>query len=207
MNKLNILFERTCCRIFDPSKEVSEDELKLIMEAGQTAPSAKNRQPYYFVAIINKDCREEIYKAAEEGRKKQFAHLSKQGFDKTAKGGTGSNDKSIYDASAAILVFRNSDPQYNEAKAESKNLDIKEEQGIACTALSMMLQAHHMGLNTGWICSPLYIKSELKNILTKYGVKFDDNWEPRFIIPVGYCQIEPKKPKREDLQNKSSFIL
>jgi nitroreductase len=206
MEKLSPLFERTCCRLFDDTKSVSKEELELIMEAGQTAPSAKHRQPYYFVAIINKDCREEIYRAAEDGRKKQFAHLSKQGFEDTAKGETGSNDKSIYDASAAILVFRDSDPKYKEAKEQSKNLNIKEEQGIACTALSMMLQAHHMGLNTGWICSPLYIKKELKEILTKYGVEFNDNWEPRLIIPLGYCKVKPRKPRRDELNQKSSFI-
>ena len=206
MKKFIPLFERACCRIFDDSKVVNKEQLELIMKAGQTAPSAKNRQPYYFVAIINKDCREEIYKAAEEGRKKQFAHLSKQGLEKTSKGGTGSNDKSIYDASAAILVFRDSDPLYKEAQSQSKNLDIKEEQGVACTALAMMLQAHHMGLNTCWICSPLYIKDELKDILTKYGVDFNDNWEPRFIIPVGYSKFKLKKAPRKDLEEKSCFV-
>ncbi len=206
MKKLTPLFERTCCRLFDDSKSVSKEELELIMVAGQTAPSAKHRQPYYFVAIINKDCREEIYKAAEDGRKKQFAHLSKQGFENTARGETGSNDKSIYDASAAILVFRDSDPKYKEAKQQSKNLAIKEEQGVACSAFAMMLQAHHMGLNTGWICSPLYIKQELKDILTKYGVDFDDNWEPRLIMPVGYCKIKPRKPRRKPLEEKSCFV-
>lgn len=206
MKKLAPLFERACCRVFDDSKKVSKDELGLIMKAGQTAPSVKNRQSYYFVAIINKKCREEIYKAAEKGRMKQFAHLNKQGLEKTAKGETGSNDKSIYDASAAILVFRDSDPSYKEAKSQSKNLDIKEEEGVACTALAMMLQAHHMGLNSGWICSPLYIKDELKDILTKYGVEFNDNWEPRFIIPIGYSKFKLKKAPRKDLEEKSCFV-
>jgi nitroreductase len=206
MKKLNILFDRACCRLFDESKTVTREELELIMEAGQTAPSAKNRQPYYLVGIINKDCREEIYRAAEDGRKKQFANLTKQGFEKTAIGETGSNDKSIFDASAAILVFRDSDPKYKEAKEQSKNLDIKEEQGVACTALSMMLQAQSMGMNSGWICSPLYIKDQLKKILTKYGIDFNDNWEPRLILPIGYCKVPPRKPQREKLSDKSSFI-
>lgn len=206
MKKLTPLFERTCCRSFDDRKEVTKEEIKLILEAGQTAPSAKNRQPYYFVGIINKDCRKEIYEAAEEGRRKQFAHLSKEALEKTAKGGTGSNDKSIFDASAAILVFRDSDPAYKEAKAQSKNLNIKEEQGVASSAFAMILQAHSMGLNSGWICSPLYIKDKLEEILTQYGVAFNDNWEPRVIIPIGYCKVEPKKPQREKLEKKSSII-
>lgn len=206
MDRLTPLFERTCCRSFDDRKEVTEEEIKLIMEAGQTAPSAKNRQPYYFVGIINKDCRKEIYEAAEQGRRKQFAHLSKEELERTAKGGTGSNDKSIFDASAAILVFRDSDPAYKEAKAQSKNLNIKEEQGVASSAFAMMLQAHHMGLNSGWVCSPLYIKDKLKEIFPRYGVAFNENWEPRVIIPIGYCKVEAKKPQRKKLEEKSSII-
>lgn len=193
--------------MYDDSKKVTKEELELIIKAGQTVPSTKNRQPYYFVAIINRDCREEIYKAAENGRKKEFEHLTKKILEETAKGETGSNGKSIYDASAAILVFRDSNPKYREAKQQSKNLNIKEEQGIACTALAMMLQAHHMGLSTGWICSPLYIKHELKEILTKCSIEFDNNWESGLIIPVGYYTVKPKKPQREALEKKSSFIV
>ena len=73
----------------------------------------------------------------------------------------------------AILVFRNSEAGYTEAETESKNLNIKEEQGVATAAYSMMLQAHAMGIASGWICSPLYIKNELQEISKKYG-------KPRF---------------------------
>jgi len=55
---MNEIFERTCCRVFDNSKTISKEDLTLIMKAGQAAPSAKNRQPYFFVAILNKKCRE-----------------------------------------------------------------------------------------------------------------------------------------------------
>lgn len=206
MQKLKPLFERTCCRTYDDSKDITREQLELIMRAGQTAPSAKNRQPYYFVGIINKDCREEIFRAAQEGRRKQFAHLSKNELKKTAVGTTGSNDESISDASAAILVFRNSDQAYKEAKKQSKNLDIKEEHSVALAGLSMMLQAQHMGLSSGWVCSPLYLKEELKKILQRYGVDFRGNWDPRFIIPIGYCKTNQEKPPRVDLRKKSCIV-
>jgi len=108
------IFERTCCRVFDNSKSISKEDLILIMQAGQAAPSAKNRQPYFFVAILNSSCREEISNAATEGRQKQFSHLSVEEFNKIEKGDTGSNDISIKNASATILVFRDSDKGYSE---------------------------------------------------------------------------------------------
>lgn len=200
------IFKRKSCREYDSSKEVSKEELKLIMKAGQEAPSVKNRQPYYFVAIINKECRREIYLAAENGRRKQFAHLSEEELDAKATGEIGSNDRAIYDSSAAILVFRDSDPKYSEANDQSENLNIKEEESVANATYSMMLQAQYMGLSTAWICSPLYIEREIREILLRYGVECSDNWKPRVIVPVGYCEEESEKIERESLESKSSII-
>ena len=200
------IFERTCCRVFDSAKTISKGDLTLILEAGQAAPSAKNRQPYFFVTILNKKCLEEISTAAITGREKQFSNLSPEEFKRGEKGDTGSNDISISKASAAILVFRDSDPEYRESEVESKNLNIKEEQGVANAAYSMMLQAQSMGISSGWVCSPLYIKEELKKILTKHGVKFDNNWEPRLIIPLGYASLTTNKPPRKPLEEKCIFV-
>lgn len=204
---LNVIFQRTSCRDFDTTRAVTEDELTLMMSAGQAAPSAKNRQPYYFVAIINEACREKIYFAAEKGRRKQFSHISEEELTSRTTGTTGSNDRAIIEASAAILVFRVSDKNYSEAKDQSENLNIKEEQGVANAVYSMMLQAEHMGLSTAWICSPLYIENEIKQILSEYGINCEEHWKPRVIIPIGYCKNKPKKIAREELSNKSVFII
>jgi len=201
------IFDRTCCREFDSTREISKKEIELILRAGQAAPSAKNRQPYYFVAIINKDCRKEISEAAERGRKKQFANLSTEEFEKTEKGRTGSNDKSISTASAAILVLRNSDSSYTEADNQSVNLNIKEEQGVATAAYAMTLQAKKLGISSGWVCSPLYIKEELSEILSKYGVTWQNNWQPRLIISLGYNSTKLAKPKRKPLRDVSTIIF
>lgn len=205
-HQLREIFSRTSCREFDSSKVVTQEELALIMSAGQAAPSAKNRQPYFFAAIINKDCRERIYLAAEQGRRKQFAHLSDEELATKSTGNTGSNDRAIYDASAAILVFRASDKSYVEAEDQSENLNIKEEQGVANAAYSMMLQAEHMGLASGWICSPLYIENDIRQILSDYGVHIEAHWKSRVIIPIGHCIKKTDKISRTDLSSKSVVI-
>lgn len=205
-NDLDVIFKRTSCRDFDTSKAVTKEEVLLIMSAGQSAPSAKNRQPYFFVAIMNKECRKRIYFAAEEGRKRQFSHFSDEELAAKSSGSTGSNDRAIYEASAAILVFRASNRNYREAEDQSENLNIKEEQGVANAAYSMMLQAEQMGLSTAWICSPLYIEKEINQILFDYGVKCEEHWKPRVIIPIGYCKRKTEKIPREELSNKSVII-
>lgn len=202
---IETIFSRTCCRNFDPQRVVTDDQIDQIIKAGQAAPSAKNRQPYYFIVIKNKNCRDEISQAASLGREKQFAHLSTDTLNKTSVGSTGSNDQSISEAPLGILILRNSS-NYTESANESVNLNIKEEQGVATAAYSMMLAAKSLGLDSGWICSPLYIKDELKQILGNYGVIWQDNWQPRLIIPIGYAKISVDKPQRKNIKEISTIV-
>lgn len=203
---LKIIFERTCCRNFDSKKRVKKSDIRLILKAGQAAPSAKNRQPYFFIVIKNKKRLKEIAKAAVIGRQKQFKGWNAEKAQEMIKGNNylNSNDGIISKATLAILILKNSDPDYKEASA--KELDIKEEQGVACAAYSIMLAAWSLGLGSAWLCSPLYIKEELKIILEKYGVTWRENWEPRVIIPIGYPKIKLIKPKRKQLNEISHFI-
>lgn len=202
---IKTIFSRTCCRNFDPQREVADDQIDQIIKAGQAAPSAKNRQPHYFIAIKNQNCRTEISEAAALGRQRQFANLSTDTLAKTAVGSTGSNDQSIAEAPLGILVLRNSSG-YTESANESVNLNIKEEQGVATAAYSMMLAAKSLGLDSGWICSPLYIAEELKQILGKYGVAWQENWQPRLIIPIGYAKTPGNKPPRKDIKEICTII-
>ena len=52
-NGLAMILARTCCRSFNPKKAINDQIIELILKAGQAAPSAKNRQPYYFLIIKN----------------------------------------------------------------------------------------------------------------------------------------------------------
>jgi nitroreductase len=53
-NILDIIFKRRSIRVYQ-NKEVSQETLKLLMQAGMAAPSANNSQPWEFIAITEKD--------------------------------------------------------------------------------------------------------------------------------------------------------
>ena len=52
---LENILTRTSDRMFDPSKEVSEDDLNTILHAAMAAPTAVNRQPWQFVVVTNRE--------------------------------------------------------------------------------------------------------------------------------------------------------
>lgn len=52
---LQNIMTRTSDRMFNPGKEVGEEELQTIVAAGMAAPTAVNRQPWQFVVVTNRD--------------------------------------------------------------------------------------------------------------------------------------------------------
>ncbi|MBU1085044.1 MAG: nitroreductase family protein [Candidatus Beckwithbacteria bacterium] len=202
---IKTLLTRTCCRDYT-NQPIPDQDIDYILKAGQVAPSAKNRQPWFFIVIKDQDCRQKIAKSAFVGRQRQFAGWDQEKAKQMIQGNAfdNSNDAVIAKAPVAILILRNLNPDYQEALPAE--LNIKEEQGVANTTFSMMLTAQSLGLNTVWICSPLYIKKELSQILPQYEVDWQNNWQPRAIIPIGYPKQPGNKPTRKPLQEISLEI-
>ncbi len=55
MHFQELIYQRQSCRNFDPDRQIGEDALEAILEAGRMAPSACNGQPYRFTL-----CRGEV---------------------------------------------------------------------------------------------------------------------------------------------------
>jgi nitroreductase len=53
-NILDVIFRRRSIRVYQ-NKEVSQETLKLLLQAAMAAPSANNSQPWEFIAITEKD--------------------------------------------------------------------------------------------------------------------------------------------------------
>ena len=64
---LEFLKNRRTIRNFQ-EKMISDDEIKMILEAGRWAPSASNRQPWEFVVIKNEVKKQELVKIARYGK-------------------------------------------------------------------------------------------------------------------------------------------
>ena len=64
---LEFIKSRRSIRAFE-SKDIPEEHIKMILEAGQWAPSASNRQPWEFIVVKNHEVREKLAKAASYGR-------------------------------------------------------------------------------------------------------------------------------------------
>jgi nitroreductase len=61
MDALEVIKNRRSIRKY-LDKKISEDEIKILLEAAMAAPSAHNKQPWHFIIIENKETHQEIMK-------------------------------------------------------------------------------------------------------------------------------------------------
>ncbi len=66
------IMSRTSDRMFDPSKEIGEETLQILLRAGMAAPSAVNRQPWQFVVVTNRQLLDRL------GAELPYCHMATQ---------------------------------------------------------------------------------------------------------------------------------
>lgn len=66
MDALLAMKQRRSCRKFDPNKEVEQDKLDRVLEAGLYAPSGVGAQSAKFIVIRNKEVRDDLMKLNAE---------------------------------------------------------------------------------------------------------------------------------------------
>ena len=66
MSVFDCIRTRRAIRDFE-SRDIPEDVLKTILEAGRLAPSAKNTQPWHFIVIRDKEVLQQITQATPSG--------------------------------------------------------------------------------------------------------------------------------------------
>jgi nitroreductase len=59
-----VLARRRSIRAFDPTKEVSDDQVQQLLQAAIAAPSAGNRQPWFFYVVRDLAVRQRLAQAA-----------------------------------------------------------------------------------------------------------------------------------------------
>ena len=69
MNTLETIKQRKSVRSFT-DKEVTEEQIKLLMEAAMAAPSGMNKQPWEFYVVKSEENKEKIRKAMPFGKHK-----------------------------------------------------------------------------------------------------------------------------------------
>ena len=186
MEFMKTIEDRRSIRMFkseEPPKEVIEE----ILNCGRLAPSAKNRQPWYFV-IARNDIKDKIADI--------MINYSKNADDKEERAKLGCPSSVnptanvIKQAPILVLVFREKD----------NNWIIGDNLSIGACVENICLGAVNLGLGSLWIRDTVYTASEIAN-LVNHG-----DMELNCAVALGYANQSPKQRPRKNLNDIVEWV-
>lgn len=188
MNFLELAKKRRSIRVFE-DKDVSNEDIKKILEAGNLAPSAHNKQSWKFVVI-------------RDNSKKKLATMINELselFPKKSRLLLRMASKSINSSPVVIAVLSTGElVQEVSDFGEEYKRDIEkffremEVQSASAAVQNMLLQATELGLGSVWLGIVVLVAPQIECFLGIEGKLLA-------MIPIGYPSKSYVPPKKKSL--------
>lgn len=168
-------------------RPVPREALEAMLEAARWAPSPHGRQPWRFAVLTQPESKARLAEAMGEEWQRTLA-MDEQPPEVIALRLAKSRER-IRTAPALILACLYLDeldhyPDPDRQRAE----EVMAIQSLGAAIQNMLLAAYTMGLDTGWMCAPLFSPDTARAALD-----LDPSLIPHALIPVGYIAREPKR--------------
>lgn len=187
---INSIKNRRSTRIF-LTEQIKEDELKVIIDAGLSAPSAGNLQTWHFTVVQNKELLDQLSNASKEVGRSVDHEVIRQ---------LGNNIKfhTFYKAPTVVIV------------SGDKN-GITTEADCAAATQNMLIAAESLGVGSCWVGYVSYLFGYIPNKLGsdkgeeyKKQLGIPDTHKPYYAVALGYKESERNgnaPAKRENTVN------
>jgi PPOX class probable F420-dependent enzyme len=175
------------------SRPVPRAALEEALTAAMWAPSPHGRQPWRFVVLTRTEPKARLAEAmGDEWR----ATLAQDGQPaEVVEQRLRNSHKRIREAPALVLAClyledldHYPDPQRQRAE---ETMAI---QSLGAAIQNLLLAAYSLGLDTGWMCAPLFSPDAVRAALD-----LDASLIPHALIPIGYAARDPKRRPRRPL--------
>ena len=179
MNTIESIENRRSIRLFKSdniSKEIVED----ILNCGRLAPSAKNRQPWYFVITKGK-AKDKIADMMIEYTINNDDTIERKNLGCASSVNPTANV--IKQAPILVLIFRE----------KNDNLIIGDNLSIGACVENMCLRATELEIGTLWIRDTVYVAEDVSKMLNH------ENMELNCALALGYANQNPKQRPRKEL--------
>lgn len=174
MDAIKAIEDRRSIRKYKDIK-VSKEQILDILNAGRLAPSAKNRQPWYFVKVgteMKNEIADLMIKYAQN--KNKDGRLYSVSFTANV----------IKEAPVFILILKSKDDEWDRYDTLSVGAAIE----------NMCLRSTELNLGTLWIGDTDFVENEILD-MTKH-----NDMELVSSLVIGYPNQEPKMRPRKDLE-------
>ena len=179
-------------------REITDEDIRDIIESGILAPSAKNRQPWKFIVVRGKQ-KEEMLNAFRRGimREETGGALLENSVKHLAAAKY--TIKIMEQAPAAIFV---ADVQgkglFTPLNVEDRIYEVVNVQSIGAAIQNMLLAATEKGLGSLWICDIFFAYQELSEWLGEEG-------DLLAAVALGYPEESPHARPRKKLEDVTEW--
>ncbi len=172
------------------NRSVPREHIEQMLEAARWAPSPHGKQPWRFVVITRHDLKMKLAEAMGQTWQHnlemdgQASEIVQIRLDKSRQ--------RIQTAPAIIIpcLYLADLDQYPDEKRQNDET-IMAIQSLGAAIQNMLLTAYDLGLDTGWMCAPLFCPEVVCETLD-----LDTRLIPHAMITIGYAAADPKRRPR-----------
>jgi len=171
-------------------RPVARELLEQMLEAARWAPSPHGRQPWRFVVLTRMEPKMQL---AERMGETWRHNLQMDGQDEAVvKTRLEKSRQRILNAPAIIIpcLYLADMDRYPDEKRQADET-IMAIQSLGAAIQNMLLMAYDLGLDTGWMCAPLFCPEIVCEALD-----LDRQLIPHALITVGYAAADPQRRER-----------
>ena len=194
---MDTIKERISIRKYQ-NRDVSDEMILDIIEAGRLAPSAKNRQPWKYI-VFTGESKKELLGEMEKGinreeNEKAFLPESRNGLADARN-----TLKIMYEAPVIIMVMNtNGKDPFEPVNTDDRITEICDTLSIGASIENMLLKATELNLGTLWIANTCFAYKELTEYL-------GENGQLTGAIALGYPDENPNPRPRKLIEENIEF--
>jgi coenzyme F420-0:L-glutamate ligase/coenzyme F420-1:gamma-L-glutamate ligase len=162
-------------------KEVPEQLVNRVLEAGRWAPSPHGTQPWRFAVITKEVTKQRLAEAmGEEWRTNlEMDDQSPEVVEKRLEG----SRRRLLDAPVLVLLclYLEELDVYPDADRQQSEITMAV-QSLGAATQNMLLAAYDLGLDSGWMCAPLFCPEKVVEALA-----LDSKLIPHALLTLGYA--------------------
>lgn len=190
---VTLLRDRRSVRQYE-SRPVPRDFIMQMLEAARWAPSPHGRQPWRFVVLTQMAPKTRLADFMGETWQR---NLEMDGQDAAIVNVRREKSRQRILSAPAIIVpclyLEDLDRYPDEQRqADETTMAI---QSLGAAIQNMLLMAYDLGLDTGWMCAPLFCPEVVVEALD-----LDTRLIPHALITVGYAAADPRRRERLPLE-------
>jgi nitroreductase len=207
---LELLRARRSVRVFSPAP-VAREALARVIEAGTTAPSATNRQPWRFAVVTAPGLRQALATRVREKAEEMKAIIGRSHHADEFAGYADFFHEPLESAAAVIVpqyrVFPDLIAQLIESgggdpRAFSTSASMQSELcSTSAATMTLLLQAHAEGLGACWMAGPMIARAEIEDLL---GIA--EPWRMVGAVALGHPAAPAARPSRKPIERVTTWF-